>query len=198
MREKIRLLNELVRTDYLTGLFNKRHLLFSLEQELERSLRNQQPTTLLLLDVDHFKQVNDTHGHVAGDKVLECLAKTIQRSIRKIDIPCRYGGEEFAIILPSTPTLIGVQVAERIRQAVEQTTIHISNELTLKITVSLGLDTFNHFESTDVDHLIKNADEQLYLSKSSGRNRVSHAVKQRDEQAAVTEAEKDALFGNTK
>lgn len=195
MKDKIQSLSELVRTDHMTGLFNKRHLLFSLEQELERSIRNQQPTTLVLLDVDHFKQVNDTHGHLVGDKVLKHLAATIQRTIRKIDIPCRYGGEEFAIILPSTSTLVGVQVAERIREAIENTAIHFSDEQTLKVTISLGLDTFNYFESTSVDQLIQNADAQLYESKNKGRNQVSYTVKKRDDQSVVSTEEKDALFG---
>ncbi len=108
-------------TDPLTGLFNSAYLRTALANEIERSQRTYVPTALLMLDLDHFKQVNDTYGHEAGNAVLVQTAKLIQVNTRQLDIQCRYGGEEFAIVLPSTERFLAIQVAERIRESIADT-----------------------------------------------------------------------------
>lgn len=195
LRKKVEILSTQVRTDFLTGLFNKQHFLFSLEQEIERTSRNQQPTSLLLVDADHFKSINDNHGHVVGDKVLQHLAATIQETVRKIDIPCRYGGEEFAIILPSTPNLVGVQVAERLRSRIEDSEISISSDLSINITASIGIDTYSKGEKISPNTLIERADAELYRAKNEGRNKVCYRIQKIVDPAEVSKDEKDALFG---
>ncbi len=193
LREEIRDLREQVSTDPLTGLSNVRHLRLMLEQEMERTKRNHQPTTFLILDVDHFKAVNDTYGHVVGDKALQHLAELITAVVRKIDIPCRYGGEEFGVILPSTPILVGIQVAERVRKLVEDTPL-VEGELSIPLTVSLGVETYTQSSRDSIEELIARADTQLYRAKQSGRNCVCFASKHTVNKAEVTQSEKDALF----
>ncbi len=195
LNREIRELRELVNTDPLTGLFNVRHLRFTLEQEMERTRRNQLPTTFVIIDADHFKQFNDSYGHVIGDKVLIHLASLLKNAVRKIDIPCRYGGEEFGIILPSTPLLVGAQVAERIRQKVENSPL-VEGNARLAVTVSIGVDSYVKTQSDTVENFIARADEQLYLAKQSGRNRVRHATTKISSSAEVTRDEKDALFNS--
>lgn len=193
LHEEIRDLREQVSTDSLTGLSNVRHLRVMLEQEMERTKRNHQPTTFLILDVDHFKAVNDTYGHVVGDKALQHLATLIKTVVRKIDIPCRYGGEEFGVILPSTPILVGIQVAERVRKLVEETPL-IEGEHTIALTISLGVETYSQSSRDSIEELIARADTELYRAKQSGRNCVCFASKHTVNKAEVTQSEKDALF----
>ena len=194
LRSKVDTLSTQVRSDFLTNLYNKQHLLFSLEQEMERTSRSLQATSLIMLDVDHFKKVNDTHGHIAGDKVLQQLACIIKDTVRKIDIPCRYGGEEFAIILPSSPSLIGVQVAERLRKKVETTPFVISDSLQLSVTISLGVHAYLHTNSFSVEEFLERTDKQLYRAKENGRNRVCHFIPDKKDQTVVSNEERDALF----
>jgi diguanylate cyclase (GGDEF)-like protein len=113
------------RTDNLTQLFNQRHLMICLHQEIERTQRTQLPTSLFILDIDHFKQINDSYGHAVGDQALIHLAKLLKNAVRKLDIPCRQGGEEFAVILPSTPILVAKQIAERVRQALVENPLQV-------------------------------------------------------------------------
>ncbi len=196
LRSKVATLSTQVRTDYLTGLFNKQHLIFALEQEMERTRRTHHPTTLILIDGDHFKSINDTHGHVIGDKVIGHLSKLIKETVRKIDIPCRYGGEEFAIILPTTSILVGIQVAERIRSKIEESPLYLKPDKHLKITVSLGVDTHYYHMPAQPEELIKLADKKLYQAKSEGRNRVCHGDTDRNEKTTVSAEEKEALFSS--
>ncbi|MFT5085510.1 MAG: diguanylate cyclase (GGDEF)-like protein [Lentisphaeria bacterium] len=193
MRREIDELQEQVRTDHLTGLFNNRHLMYNLEQEMERTQRSHQPTTFILLDIDHFKSFNDTFGHVVGDKVLVHLSSIIQNTVRKLDIPCRYGGEEFGIILPSTPLLIGIQVAERLCEKVETTPLELDNKA-LPITISLGVDKHLRSHSETVKQFIARVDEQLYIAKNHGRNRVQHGNFTEKSKSHVSDSEKAALF----
>lgn len=193
LQQDVNELKAQVRTDHLTQLFNLRHFNFTLEQEMERSRRSRQPTTLIMLDIDHFKGFNDKYGHVVGDKVLIHLAKVLQSAIRKIDIACRYGGEEFAIILPSTPLFIGVQVAERVRKLVEDRPLALEQE-SLSITVSLGIETFKAVEEERPKAFVDRADKQLYLAKENGRNRIHYAPETIAKKSAVSDQEKDALF----
>ncbi|MFT7558628.1 MAG: diguanylate cyclase (GGDEF)-like protein [Flavobacteriales bacterium] len=194
IREEIHQLKDQVRTDDLTSLFNHRHFALSLEQEIERTRRSQHPTTLILLDIDHFKAVNDTYGHVVGDSVLQEVAKVFVGAVRKIDIPCRYGGEEFGIILPSTPTIVGTQVAERIREQIEALVIELDDGRELKITISIGVDSYHYFHPETVEQFVARCDEFLYKAKDGGRNIVCHAIHKISDGALVSSDEKDALF----
>lgn len=195
---EMKALEEQVRLDHLTGLYNRRFLKFVLEQEMERTIRTRLPTTFILLDIDHFKSFNDRYGHVVGDQVLVHVASILQNNVRKIDHACRYGGEEFAVVLPTTPLLIGIQVAERIRQTIAQNPLIVDGE-SLPITASLGVDSFTSSKSEmGAESLMKpfiaRVDELLYKAKNSGRNRVQHAVMRPHDKASVSEEEKDALF----
>lgn len=190
-REVIQLRQQVIR-DPLTGLFNKRHLNDALATEMERSRRNRLATSLILLDIDHFKAINDHYGHVAGDRVLEALARVLEQAVRMIDIPCRYGGEEFAVILPSTPLVIACQVAERIRIAIANTQIALETE-TITVTASLGLSCFTDDQQSTPLKLTERADRELYQAKHCGRNRV-HSEPWAETSTQLTEEEKAALF----
>ncbi len=188
-------LAELVRTDTLTGLFNFRHFSASLENEMERSRRTLLPTGLIIVDLDHFKKVNDTWGHDAGNLALIQTAELMRGFVRKIDIPCRYGGEEFAIILPSTDLQTSLQVAERLRVAIDEKPL-LSGEHSIKLSASMGVDIFKGHEGESPQEFIKRADSFLYQAKNEGRNRVCGANFDGPESATqVSHEEKDALFG---
>lgn len=194
LRKKIDTLSTQVRTDFLTGLYNRQHLFFSLEQELERTQRSLQPTTLILIDIDHFKHINDNYGHVTGDKVLAHLGQLIKNTVRKIDIPCRYGGEEFAVILPATATLVGVQVAERLRNNVSEQALSVNEKDSLSMTISIGVDTINYSSILQPDAFIARVDKWLYKAKEEGRNRVCSGSHKIDDTSTVSSEEKEALF----
>ncbi len=195
LERQVEHLQKLVVTDPLTGIYNKRHFNESLHKELERTRRSRQPTSLIMLDIDHFKSINDQHGHLAGDKVLQALANTLKHTIRLIDIPCRYGGEEFALILPSTPLVTAIQVAERLHQAIQQAEIAIDDDHALQITASLGVSSFDALDKADGEQLIARADQQLYQAKATGRNRVcAETTTMAGAQAQLTPEEKGALF----
>ena len=184
-----------VRTDTLTGVFNFRHLMQSLEQELERTRRSRQPTCLIMLDLDHFKRVNDTWGHDTGNTALVHTATAIRRAVRKLDIPCRYGGEEFAVVLPSTSLLRGVQVAERLRKVIADQPLHTADKV-IRLTASFGVDVFQAEHSDAPEDFLKRTDHYLYRAKQSGRNQVCHATdRPLNTGSSVSTAEKEALFG---
>ena len=193
IEKEIHTLRSQVRTDHLTGLYNIKHLDETFEQEVERTIRTHQPTSFLLLDIDHFKQLNDKHGHIIGDQALQHLGTLIVNTVRKIDIPCRYGGEEFGIILPSTPLIIAIQVAERVRLAIELNPLVVDDQ-PIYMTASVGVDTFTHTDKRNRAEFISDTDKQLYQAKSQGRNRVCHAMASQSITSRVSDAEKDALF----
>jgi diguanylate cyclase (GGDEF)-like protein len=174
LREFSSELKELVHTDTLTGLFNYRHFTSVLEQELERTRRTGQPTTMILMDLDHFKRVNDTWGHEAGNQVLRKSAELIKQSLRKIDVPCRYGGEEFAIILPGTHLPLAVSVANRLRETIMANPVTFEDEL-IEYTASMGVDTYIMGDAVSPEDFVKQVDSQLYRAKEEGRNRVCHS-----------------------
>lgn len=186
-------LKEKVRTDHLTGMYNVRHLQDALDQEIERTKRTGQPTALVILDLDHFKSVNDSHGHVVGDQALKHVAGIIQESIRRLDIPCRYGGEEFAIILPSTSHRPATLVAERIRENVEKSRLDLGDTV-LNFTVSVGLDSYTNQSGENAWEFIERADKLLYEAKMAGRNRVVHSTASSDSRGQVSIEERAALF----
>ena len=195
LQDRTRELEGLVYTDTLTGLFNYRYFLMSLEQEQERARRNGQPISLVMVDLDHFKRVNDTWGHEVGNRVLRQTAETIQQLLRRVDIACRYGGEEFVLILPATPLPRAITVANRLRQAIATKPIELEDG-EFSVTASMGVAVYGRNSRLTAETLIKEADEQLYRAKAGGRNRVEHVdLDQTRPKGQVSKDEKDALFG---
>jgi two-component system, sensor histidine kinase LadS len=161
---------KLATTDSLTGIWNRRYFRSLAKRELDRTNRYGGELALIMIDLDHFKKINDTYGHAVGDEALKMVAGTGHATLRRIDIFARYGGEEFVIALPETPLEQAVQVAERLRLTLAETPITTENGH-LHITVSIGL-TITGPGSTDLNTLIQQADEALYQAKDNGRNRV--------------------------
>jgi diguanylate cyclase (GGDEF)-like protein/PAS domain S-box-containing protein len=155
-------------TDPLTHLHNRRYFFEVAHREMERARRYQSPLSLIMIDIDRFKEVNDTHGHLIGDMVLKTIAERLKAQLREIDILCRYGGEEFVILLPDTTLEAVYQVAERLRQAIIQTPIQ-ADDRQVRVTTSLGV-AYMDAECSQIDDLIRYADQALYQAKSAGRN----------------------------
>ena len=157
--------------DGLTGVHNKRYFLEFLERELAGAVRHGHPLTLVMFDVDHFKKINDSKGHLAGDEVLKDLAQRIKPRIRREDLFARYGGEEFACVLPSTALAGGIMFAEHLRSLVSERPVVFESQ-PIPFTISLGVATVHNEGRVDVENLIKRADDNLYSAKRNGRNRV--------------------------
>lgn len=155
--------------DGLTQIHNKRYFMEFLDREMARCSRYDRPLALLLFDIDHFKQINDLHGHLAGDHILRRLAETVVKHVRKEEAFARYGGEEFAIIMPETSGERARIFAEKIRRMVESTPF-VYEDREISVTVSIGIAQMRHHR--EPLSFIKASDEKLYLAKSNGRNRV--------------------------
>ena len=163
-----RLLNELQRlstTDALTDVFNRRHLDATLKAEMQRAKQVGLPLSVIMFDADHFKKFNDTYGHDQGDRVLKMLGKVMKEAVRKYDVPCRYGGEEFNVVLPSTDSAGAFAIGERLRLAVEAMRVD-----GLQVTISLGIASYPEVDAATPEALILAADAALYQSKEKGRN----------------------------
>lgn len=157
--------------DRLTGVANRRAFFEAAELELTRSRRTPRPIALILFDADHFRRINDRHGHPAGDCVLRQLGAALSMTFRQVDVVARVGGEEFAVLLPSS-TLAGAEaVAERLRKLVESQPV-VCDGVTIAYTVSAGVAAVDAGEAIDLDTLIKRADRALYAAKANGRNRI--------------------------
>lgn len=156
--------------DGLTQIFNKRYFLETLERELSRARRYDRPLALVMFDIDHFKQCNDTYGHRAGDFVLREVAEVVRERARKVDVLARYGGEEFAMILPEIDIRGATQFAEKIRQMIAESKFMFEGRH-IPVTISIGVAELTPDIAT-FDDLIKRADARLYKAKQSGRNRV--------------------------
>lgn len=157
--------------DGMTGIHNKRYFMEFLEREIAVATRHGHPLTLCMFDVDHFKKINDGHGHLAGDAVLKDLAGRIRPRIRREDLFARYGGEEFACVLPSTALGGGIVFAEHLRTLTEERPCLFEDKV-IPFTISLGVTTMHRETGVDPQTLIKRADENLYSAKRGGRNRV--------------------------
>lgn len=155
--------------DGLTQIHNKRYLLEFMDREMARGTRYGRPLSLILFDVDHFKQINDRHGHLAGDSVLKQLAALVGRHVRKEECFARYGGEEFAVLMPETDAARAHAFAEKIRRIVEETTF-VYEDRRMEVTVSVGLSEMGSHR--DPSAFIRATDERLYAAKDGGRNRV--------------------------
>ncbi|PKO55111.1 MAG: diguanylate cyclase, partial [Betaproteobacteria bacterium HGW-Betaproteobacteria-21] len=166
-------------TDGLTGLFNSRHFFARLESECDRSTRYGQPLSLLLLDADNFKRLNDTYGHLEGDNVLQALARVMQSCIRSSDAAFRYGGEEFAVLLPGTALDAAIQLANRLCTTFSSTPLCLSSGITIRCTISVGVSQLRPQET--VRSLMRRADDGIYEAKRQGRNRVVALAPEREE-----------------
>ena len=167
--EQSRRLKDMAITDPLTGAYNRRYLELQLEQVLETWTRYQRPASVLLIDIDHFKRINDKFGHGVGDTAIKNLVEVISRNIRNVDTLCRYGGEEFVVLLAETPLSKARPVAEKLRAAVENTRVVPE----VGMTISVGVCDVSVADG--VDHWLNLADAALYLAKRNGRNRVELA-----------------------
>lgn len=159
--------------DPLTGLYNRRYLDEALPREMVRAQRESYPISFVIIDLDHFKEINDTYGHGAGDEVLKNVATCLQLSIRQNDFTCRYGGEEFIIVMPGMPADRAIERIERCRLMVENTVTMYNNQV-IKVTISAGISVFPEHGITR-DNLLKSADDALYYSKEHGRNQTTLA-----------------------
>jgi diguanylate cyclase (GGDEF)-like protein len=164
-------LKELSNTDHLTHLFNRRYMMTVLEREMQRAQRKGSPLSLVIMDIDHFKRVNDTFGHQQGDVVLVDIAALAKQDLRSYDVAARYGGEEFVLILPETTHEEALMVAERIRVNIQQKTFPPPLNAT-QITISMGVATYPRHNIATIDDLIHAADDALYRAKETGRNQV--------------------------
>lgn len=173
-------LERLATTDHLTGLLNRRAFLDTTEKEIRRAYRYGQSLSLLMLDIDHFKHINDTHGHPAGDEVLRRVAATCRKTLRDEDLTGRLGGEEFAVTLVSAPLRSARVVAERLRQAVSELVIELDGK-SITATVSIGVAECNGADS--LSSLASAADKCLYAAKQAGRNRICSSLTSADSQA---------------
>ena len=162
---------ELSIIDELTSLYNSRHFYFQLKIELERSTRYEQPLTMLLLDLDNFKALNDTYGHVEGDRVLRRLGQVVKKCLRETDFAYRYGGEEFTILLPMTTSVEGIATAERIRTEFKKETFFPVPDQEVHLTVSIGLSQYKSPE--DMKAFVQRVDKLMYQAKMTGKDRVS-------------------------
>ena len=184
-------LADLSNRDPLTGLSNRRNFEMQLTREIDRVARSGEPALLLMLDIDHFKKVNDTHGHAAGDVVIKAVADAVAQAVRPMDTVARVGGEEFAVVLPNCSTSFGPTVAERIRRNVAATVVEASPVLSLQITVSLGGAFAPQWVRSSPLLWMERADRQLYRAKAEGRNR---ACLEPQVESVVSADEKSMLF----
>jgi two-component system, cell cycle response regulator len=171
LRTNVQQSMELALTDALTGLYNRRYMETHLETLVEKAFQSQRPLGLIMIDIDHFKPINDTYGHDAGDEVLREFASRVQASVRGIDLACRYGGEEFVVVMPDADLSIARAVGERLRRNIASEPFLVSKgKKKLDVTISVGIAMRHDGETADA--VLKRADEALYRAKRDGRNRV--------------------------
>jgi diguanylate cyclase (GGDEF)-like protein len=187
---------ELSQIDPLTGLFNRRHLMTELDREMERTRRSGLSTSIIMVDLDDFKGINDTLGHPAGDAVLRWVANRWRQNVRKLDILCRYGGDEFAVVLPGTSLPPAMKLARRLKSCLHHASLELEGE-TVSITASFGVDIYSGEEDLDPSAFLKRADKYLLEAKARGRNRVWHGDRRRLI-TTVTLQEREQLFPGMK
>jgi diguanylate cyclase (GGDEF)-like protein len=166
--------------DPLTGLFNRRFMQESLDRELQRAKRKKRPLAVVFIDLDHFKRFNDTFGHAAGDLILRTMGELFLRHFRGDDVVCRYGGEEFAIILPESSAKDAAKRANLLRIEASKISMRQLGQVLDRVTLSIGVAAFPEHGST-TEQILRMADQCLYQSKAEGRDRVTVALRQRQE-----------------
>ena len=176
LRENVQAAIELAVVDPLTGLNNRRFLESHLANALDQAAHKGRPLSLMILDIDHFKSVNDTYGHDGGDEVLKVFAQRIKRVLRTADLVCRLGGEEFVVVMPDTPLAVAERVAERVRAAVEGDKFPVDGNASRVIPVTTSIGIAERGLDANADALLRRADKALYASKTAGRNRVTAAA----------------------
>jgi diguanylate cyclase (GGDEF)-like protein len=170
LRKNEQKFRDLAVLDSLTGLYNRHYFYQIGQKEVERAQRHQLPLSLIMMDIDHYKEINDQHGHRVGDYVLTLISQIIRDAVRKVDIPCRYGGEEFVVLLPETGLAQACIVAERIRSALDGENMLIESQ-TVKVTASLGVVDLPQ-EPCSIEHMLAKADDAMYQAKQKGRNQL--------------------------
>lgn len=188
-----RQLKSLSLSDDLTGLYNKRFFTIQLEIEMARSRRTGQPCCLMMIDFDNFKDINDRLGHDEGDRFLTQMGGLIREKLRPTDFVCRYGGDEFAVIMPATSLLDGIGIARRLREF----TAHFTWKMAVRVSASFGLAAFEPSSPADAEEFFKQADSELYRAKKTGKNRICHpaqASAQARQRQSVDREEREALF----
>jgi len=189
-----RQLKSLSLSDDLTGLYNRRFFSLQLEIEMARSRRTGQPCCLMMIDFDNFKDINDRLGHDEGDRFLTQMGGLIREKLRPTDFVCRYGGDEFAVIMPATCLLDGVGIAARLREF----TAHFTWKMAVRVSASFGLAVFEPPSPIDAEEFFKQADSELYRAKQTGKNRICHPAlspAQARLRQPVDRDEREALFG---
>ena len=172
LRHNVQLSLEMAITDQLTGLHNRRYMSRHLDTLVGNARKNERPLAFVIMDIDFFKQVNDTYGHDIGDEVLKEFATRISANVRGIDLACRFGGEEFVVVMPDTDLSFAYSISERLRQSIETTPVKISRAPNaLKITISIGIAGLEDADAS-AEALLRRADQALYRAKRSGRNKV--------------------------
>lgn len=164
-------LEQLLDRDYLTGLYNRRFFMERFVEEFAWTARYREPLSVFMLDIDYFKNINDTYGHECGDEILKQIAKTLTSSLRTEDIVARYGGEEFIVLLPNTNAYGAMTAAELLRSAIQQKDFCCS-DMHLHLTISIGVTTYDYGSELSIDAIMGRADNALYAAKKGGRNRV--------------------------
>ena len=176
LRDNVQMTIEMAVTDGLTGLHNRRYLERHLATLVQQAVARQKPLSVLVLDIDHFKSINDSYGHAVGDDVLREFSRRVRKAVRGIDLACRMGGEEFVIAMPDTDAALALLVGERLRQKIAMERFRITEGAeSIEVTVSIGVASLTSTEDTP-DMLLKRADEALYKAKREGRNRVAAAA----------------------
>ncbi|MEN6484847.1 MAG: GGDEF domain-containing protein [Syntrophobacteraceae bacterium] len=195
LKEECGRLSNLLQVDPLTQLYNIRFLRKALEREMERTRRTGLPTGLIMIDLDHFKRINDTYGHQAGNEVLLRASNIWKDNVRLMDVPCRYGGEEFTIILPGTSLAQSIRTAERLRYLLAASVVEWEGK-EIRFTASFGVDVFRARDRFSLDDFLKKADECLLEAKRRGRNRVFYPMSETtvSPPTEVTVEERASLF----
>lgn len=175
IQDMIRELRLIALTDPMTKLYNRRYFNAISTHFLALAKREKRPLSIIMLDIDKFKKINDTYGHQVGDKVIIRLASLLTYNQRKSDVVCRFGGEEFVMLLPNTSKLEAKKLAENIRKRVEADSIPLNSNKTINFTVSIGVSEVDLYNDTDIEKAIRQADDALYQAKESGRNKVEVA-----------------------
>ncbi len=194
LQELIDRLVDISSRDPLTGLANRRHFELALAREVDRVARSGESALLLVVDIDHFKRINDTYGHAVGDQVIRVVGEALAVTVRPMDLVARIGGEEFAVVLPNCPAAFGPQVAERVRQRVARTSVPLFDGGLVTVTVSVGGAFAQQWVRSSAELWMERADRQLYRAKAEGRDRV---CLERSAVPSVSAEEKGMLFGTS-